>query len=66
MTKSHHQIDPFSVRVEMMRKRITGRQVARKFRVTEAAVSMAISGQRKTLLRRVARYVQSLKGRQRP
>jgi hypothetical protein len=57
-----HAIDPFELRVKMMRNRITLTQVARKLHVSHQAVSLALFGESKSLLVKIEKVVNKLIG----
>ncbi len=51
------EIDPVRVKILMLKKGIKPKKLGRRFGVTRAAISMALSGQRKELLGRIFEYV---------
>jgi transcriptional regulator len=53
-------IDPFDVKVMMLRHRITNKRVARKLRVTHQAVSLTLLGTRKALLPKIKKAVEKI------
>jgi len=60
-TNSKQPLTPIDVKKLMLDKGIPQKKIAKRLRLTRAAVSMTLSGKRKNLLHRVARYVQSHK-----
>jgi hypothetical protein len=52
-------LDPSTVEILMLRKRIDRARLKKKFRVKDSAISMALRGERKTLLDRIYRYVKA-------
>jgi len=57
-----HAIDPFELKVKMMRARITGARVARKLGVTRQAVNDTLLGKYKTLLPEIEKTVNKMIG----
>jgi len=55
------KINPVDVKVQMLRKGIKPYMLQAKFGVGAAAVSMALSGERKELLGKINQYVQKCK-----
>jgi hypothetical protein len=53
------QIDPVKVKIEMLRKGIKRAKLKKRFRVKDPAISLALSGARPTLLKKIADYVKA-------
>lgn len=51
------KINPLHVRITMIRKGIKPSRLQKRFKVSRAAISMALSGQRISLLEKISRYV---------
>lgn len=56
-------INPIETQIILLRKGITRRHLKRRFRVKDAAISMALTGRRPTLLAKIYRYAKSHKPR---
>jgi hypothetical protein len=54
------KINPVRVRIAMLKKGIKSAQLQRRFKVSPAAISMALSGQRTSLLEKISRYVKEV------
>lgn len=59
MSIPQNEIDPVSVRIKMLKKKVTPSILKKKLKVGDAAISMALAGKRKSLLEKINRLVDS-------
>lgn len=51
--------DTMKIRILMLQKGITNAKLAKRFKVSRPAISMALSGERKSLLEKIVAYVKA-------